>query len=87
MSDTLAMFVNLLFTVLTFAIFARVLMSWISPTGNDPVSPILYDITEPVLKPIRSVVPALGMFDLTPMIALVVLNVIRPVLVNLLTAG
>ena len=80
----LVQFINLLFTALSLAIFGRVIMSWISPQGDDPLTNFLDQITEPILSPIRSVVPPLGMFDLTPMIALVVLNIIRPVIVGIL---
>jgi YggT family protein len=73
-----------MFTVLSLAIFGRVLLSWISPKGEDPISALLIQVTEPVLYPIRRVVPALGMFDLSPMIALILLNVIRPYLVRTL---
>ncbi len=84
MTELLANFVSLFLNILWLAILGRTLMSWFSPGGNDPLSQFLYQITEPVLKPIRQIVPPLGMFDLTPMIALIVLQIIRPILVNLL---
>ena len=87
MAELLVTFVDLLFTVLSLAIFGRVIMSWISPQGTDPISPILHQITEPILDPIRRVVPSLGMFDLTPMIGLIVLNIVRPIVVKLLQSG
>ena len=59
-------------------------MSWISPTGNDPVSPILYQITEPILAPIRSVLPKLGVFDFSPIVALFLLQIISSQLTRLL---
>lgn len=80
MNAFLVTFIELLFTIFYFAILGRVILSWISPRGNDPVSPLLYQITEPILKPIRQVVPPLGMFDLTPMIALILLTVIQGIL-------
>ena len=80
MNVLLINFIELLFTIFYFAILGRVILSWISPRGNDPVSPLLYQITEPILKPIRQVVPPLGMFDLTPMIALILLTVIQGIL-------
>ena len=81
MTSILATYVNLLVTALSVAIFGRVIMSWVSPTGKDPISTILIQITEPILRPIRQVMPRTGMFDLAPMIALLVLNmVIRPLL-------
>ena len=84
MSGLLVTYLSFLIWALNLAIFGRVIMSWISPTGNDPVSNILSQITEPILAPIRKVVPPLGMFDLAPLIALLLLNlVIRPVILSL----
>ncbi|MBM3933607.1 MAG: YggT family protein [SAR202 cluster bacterium] len=69
-------FFEILINILTLAIFGRVIMSWISPRGTDPLSVILNQITEPVLMPIRKVVPRFGMFDLTPMIALLLMQMV-----------
>ena len=87
MTSYLAEFINLLFTALSLAIFGRVIMSWISPSGENSITQFLDQITEPILAPIRKVVPPLGMFDLTPMIALIVLQMIRPHIINLIQGG
>ena len=85
MSEFLGNFIDLLISALSLAIFGRVILSWILPKANDPFSKFLQQITEPILQPIRQFVPPMGMFDLTPMIALLVLNVlIRPVVLSLL---
>lgn len=55
--------------VLLIAILIRIIMSW---TGMDPSNPlftIIHEITEPILAPIRSIVPRIGMIDLSPMVA------------------
>jgi YggT family protein len=81
LSTFLGFFIQWLIIALNVAILGRVIMSWISPGGSDPLSSILFQITEPILKPIRKVVPSMGMFDLSPMVALILLNfVIFPVL-------
>jgi YggT family protein len=59
-------FVSLLFDVLTIAIFIRVILSWISPRPNT-LTILLEKITEPILAPLRRIIPRTGMFDLTPM--------------------
>ena len=69
---------------LNLAILGRVIMSWISPRGTDPISPILHQITEPILAPIRRLVPSVGMFDLTPMVALILLNFVLLRIVRLI---
>ena len=76
MSSFLANFIQLLVLVLNLAIFGRAIMSWISPSGSDPLSSMLHQITEPILKPIRQVLPSTGMFDLSPLVALILLNFI-----------
>ena len=85
LTSLLANFVTTLVWALNLAILGRVVLSWISPSGNDPVTPILYQITEPILAPIRRFMPQFGMLDLTPMVALLLLNVIiRPLILRLL---
>ena len=85
MSD-LASFVNLVVTVLSFAIIGRALLSWFDPRMQTPVGRFLRDITEPIIAPIRHVVPSLGMFDISPIIALLLLRLIG-MLVNQALVG
>lgn len=71
-------FVDLLVTVLTIAIFARIILSWLPIGGtNHPIVALVYQITEPVLAPLRRIVPRMGMFDFTPMVAIIFLGLIR----------
>ena len=73
-------FLNILSTVLYFGILARVLMSWIKVGPGSPFVPFLrliYAITEPILGPIRRVLPKTGMFDFSPIVALLLLDLIR----------
>ena len=60
--------------ILIIAIFARVLLSWF-PTAStlNPMVALVYQLTEPILRPLRSIIPRLGMFDFTPTIALFIL--------------
>ena len=51
-------------------LLARVLMSWIDPGFNRPVSRTLYRLTEPVLGPVRNVLPKTGQLDLAPLVIL-----------------
>jgi len=74
--DLIVEYLTYLIYAFNIAIFGRVLMSWISPRGDDQISRVLIQITEPLIAPIRRVLPRFGMFDLSPMIALVLLNFI-----------
>lgn len=75
-------FVNILVFVLWGAILARVIISWIPIGEGSPFMPavrFVYQITEPILAPIRSVLPNTGMLDLSPMIAMLLLIVLRAI--------
>jgi YggT family protein len=79
--------VIILLEVLAFAILARVLLSWfINPyTTSNAVYTFLIDITEPILSPLRNIIPRLGMFDLSTIVAMVLLQVLAGVLQNSLS--
>jgi YggT family protein len=68
MSGFLFLFVQLLVTVLWLMIVGRVLLSWINPRFDGPVGRFLYETTEPLLAPIRRVLPQTGMFDWSPLV-------------------
>lgn len=59
--------------VLIFSIFARSLLSWFPIDRNGMVFQALDAIVEPILMPLRRVVPTMGMLDLTPMVAIFLL--------------
>lgn len=82
MSGFLVTFINLLFQALFFAILGRVLISWIDPMGNMRVTQVLREITEPILAPIRSVLPNFGMLDLSPLVAMLLLNLIQSLILR-----
>lgn len=81
MSEYLVSFISLLLQVLTLAIFARLLLSWVDPMANMRITQILRDITEPILAPIRNLMPNVGMFDFSPIIALLLLQALGRLLV------
>ena len=70
-------FAQLLITILLFAIVLRAVISWFPINPRSPWVVVLNDITEPILAPLRRVVPQLGMIDITPMVAMIVLLVIQ----------
>lgn len=67
--------------VLIVAIFARTILSWF-PTANrfNPIVAVIYQLTEPILLPLRKIVPRMGMFDFTPTIALLILFLVLTLL-------
>ena len=82
MSNFVVTFVDVLATVLYIAMIGRVIMSWINIGPSNPLYPIaqiVYQVTEPVLAPLRRVLPRVGMLDFSPMVALLLIFFIRSV--------
>jgi YggT family protein len=69
-------FVELLVIALTVLILGRILISWVDPTRRSQVSSFLYQVTEPILAPVRRVLPQTGMIDFSPMIVILILSVL-----------
>ena len=77
----LVTFVRFFIIALTFILLARVLMSWVDPTFRGPVGRFLYETTEPLLAPIRRILPTTGMMDFSPLVLLIVLGIVMRLLV------
>jgi len=56
-----------------YAIFVRIILSWISPGGYNPATAIITTLTEPVLRPFRRLIPSMGGFDISPIFAIILL--------------
>jgi YggT family protein len=78
--NVLAQFIYILGTVLSFAILIRALMSWFMPADGSGLSRVLLDVTEPVLAPIRRVLPPVGGIDFSPLLGIVLVTVISQLL-------
>lgn len=76
----LVSFLVLLCNILSFAVFVRAIISWFPISRDNSFVVILFQITEPVLAPLRRVVPSLGMMDISPLIAMVVLQIVAETL-------
>jgi YggT family protein len=82
--DAILRFANILIIILEVAIFLRAMLSWFpSLDQGNLLFRIQNDITEPILAPLRQVVPKFGMVDITPMVAFLVLFVIQQALFSL----
>ncbi len=84
----LANAINILFQVYTILIFARVIFSWIRvdpyhPTWG-PILRFIFQATEPIMEPVRRIMPSMGGLDFTPIVVLIGLDLLRRVLINIL---
>ncbi len=70
--------------VLTLLIIARVVLSWVSPRTANPLVTFVYSVTEPLLRPVRSILPSMGGLDFSPIIVLLGIQILAQVLINVL---
>lgn len=75
--DILATFIDILAWVFIIAIIVRALMSWLPSLQISSFARVLDDITEPVMTPIRRVLPPAGGIDFSPIVAIVLIQVIK----------
>lgn len=74
-------FIIIITDVLSLAIFLRALVSFLPiQTPNNSIIVLIYQVSEPVLSLIRPIIPRTGMIDITPMVAIIVLQVIQSVI-------
>jgi YggT family protein len=69
--------VEILVQVLTWAIIIRALISWFNLPPSNPIVSLLASITDPILVPLRRVVPTIGVIDITPIVAIILLNLVE----------
>lgn len=84
MNWTLYRAIDLIFRAIDLLILLRVLFSWVNlGPGNDLVR-MVYQLTEPILAPLRRYIPSFGGLDITPMVALMLLELVKRLLIDVL---
>ena len=69
--------------LLAIAILIRALLSWVQPDPRNPIVQALDAITEPILQPLRQIIPRIGMIDITPMVAMILLLFLAQLVANI----
>jgi YggT family protein len=86
----MAFIFSLLYYILTamqIAIIARALFSWFDPTGRTPIGKILLRVTDPIIVPIRRLLPSAGFVDFSPIVALIAILVLQRLLAGVQGSG
>lgn len=78
----IAPLLNALANVYALILLARVIVSWLPIDPHNPVVRVLDQLTEPVLAPIRSVLPSFGGIDFSPLVALLILTTLQRLLLG-----
>jgi YggT family protein len=78
-SAFLVNFLELLVVALWLMILGRVIISFVDPMGRQPLSSFLIGMTEPILAPVRRLLPSTGMVDFSPLIVMLLLSAVAGV--------
>ena len=81
----IAKLIGLLVNVFFFSILIQVILSWVRPGDDSPVSALIYSLNEPLLGPARRMLPPMGGFDLSPILVMIGLQLLSLLVVAPLT--
>ena len=65
-----------------FALLAMIIISWVAPGSRHPLVALLHQLTEPVMAPIRRIIPPLGGLDFSPIVVFIAINILQIILRN-----
>jgi len=81
---SLALLVSLLFNIVYFVLVIRIILSWVGADPYNEIVRIIYSVTDPILAPFRRLPLQMGAIDFSPIVAFLVLSVLRNFIVNIL---
>ena len=73
------------FGILYYCVIGSVILSWVAPGNNHPLLQIVDEMSDGILKPVRRLVPPMGGLDFTPIIGLILLNIIHVLLIQIIS--
>ena len=79
---TIAYLLRTILYIYLFIIIIQVIISWINPNVYNPITTIMYQISEPILKPIRQFIPSSGGLDFSPLVALIIINLLMILIIS-----
>ena len=77
---------SLFLKIFFFALIVSVILSWVAPGSHNPAAHLVHQICEPLLSPIRRILPNLGGLDISPIFAFIALNLLDMLVINNLAA-
>jgi YggT family protein len=81
--EGLIVLIQMIFYLWQLLLLGRILLSWVQVDPYHPAVQFLYAVTEPVLRPIRDLLPPAGMFDFSPLVAIVLAQFLQMLLVQI----
>jgi len=82
MTDSILGILYWMLQLLTFALIGRALLSWVDPRMEWSISRILVEVTDPIVAPLRRVIPPLGMIDISFLVAILLIQMLMRLIVQ-----
>ncbi|MCE8035858.1 YggT family protein [Billgrantia tianxiuensis] len=76
---------NAILKIYFFALIVMIILSWVAPNASHPGALLIMQLVEPIMAPVRRVIPPLGMIDLSPIVVFIAISLIDGIVVGALT--
>ncbi|RDB42631.1 YggT family protein [Halomonas sp. DQ26W] len=76
---------NAILKIYFFALIVMIILSWVAPNASHPGALLIMQLVEPIMAPVRKVIPPLGMIDLSPIVVFIAISLIDGIVVGALT--
>ncbi|NDL70955.1 YggT family protein [Vreelandella alkaliphila] len=73
---------NAILKIYFFALIVMIILSWVAPNASHPGALLVMQLVEPIMAPVRKVIPPLGMIDLSPIVVFIAINVVDGLVVG-----
>ncbi|MBP5980698.1 MAG: YggT family protein [Halomonas sp.] len=73
---------NAILKIYFFAMIVMIILSWVAPNASHPAALLVMQLVEPIMAPVRRVIPPLGMIDLSPIVVFIAINLIDGLVVG-----
>ncbi|KAA0010914.1 YggT family protein [Billgrantia pellis] len=81
----LAAIANAILKIYFFALIVMIILSWVAPNASHPGALLIMQLVEPIMAPVRRVIPPLGMIDLSPIVVFIAISLVDGIVVGSLT--
>ena len=79
---SLAALASTILDIYFFALIGMIILSWVAPQASHPGAILIFQLVEPIMAPVRKVIPPLGMIDLSPIVVFIAISLIDGVVVG-----
>ncbi len=78
---------SMVLNIYFFAIIVVIILSWVAPNSHNPAAVLIYQITEPVMRRARSIIPPIGGLDISPIFIFIGINILKILVIGNLAAA